>query len=227
MNPDLWSALQSTEPILEGLSRWIGVLIAVLGAGLSAPHGVKRLAANPTDKIVQGLRAMRSWLAKFIPCFQKSEEIHAGVANMMLTATGGTAFGRSSSWSPDADIEVRVSQLRDHLLSVEKYVEHVDSQVNQRVNKVSDDLVRLEQKHEQTSESLKATIHATEHQALEVEATGLPLIASGIVLSGISQELAAVAPIGWIVLLAGIAIATCMTIKSVKSGIWKSTADGV
>lgn len=213
-----WLALLSLEQVL----KWTGVILALVGAVLSAPHGVRQLGADISSGTHWAFYAAWDFLGRLIPRWRR--RIPATVMEPQgigsVEAFGKTRFS-VENWTPEADIETRVNQLKDLIDSLAKEMREGFEDASKAITEHDTELARMEQLWSQTKAEFLKRLEDNDAKAALVDAAGLPVIAAGVFLSGVPAELAAVPVVGWAFWLASVGVLVWCSCKSKRGGAWK------
>lgn len=200
---DWWAAALSWED--HRVLRTLGVFLAVLGAVLVSPHGFKRLVYLTQQWIAGIYWAIRG----------RSIAVFAPVAR----ATTGKLSARgvaSTSIPPDASTEEKVRLLELDLNQLKSTVQNDYDELSGKISKLGGLVGNVDQR----VEVLLARLQQERDQTVTLDAAGLPVIAWGIILSGVPQELAADPQIGWFFIVLGLILGFAMLRKTVRDGAW-------
>ncbi|MGO4385716.1 hypothetical protein [Specibacter sp. RAF43] len=170
---DWGSWFQGTGGLLEPMNRYVGVGMALLGACVAAPAGCKHLL-----RISRGWAAAgRRWFTEVLPFLRREVPVVSGAGQVgVVVELTGRAFGHNRSWTPEADADIRIAELHDYVVSVEKYVDYKVEEYEGRFLDISNSLSRIEQRIEKTSHTMSTTFEVNEKRAAQVDAIGLPVI---------------------------------------------------
>jgi hypothetical protein len=169
---------------LEGLNKWGGVLMAIVGAALTVPQAV-RLHLRPIK--IAGQRAWREvkqalGLTKPVTISPRSIE-----SNFSGVGTPGVIM--HPTWPANGSAEEQHAWIRGEMCRIEKRLtDHVEN--NEKViRNVKLDLKSLEERVFQTTAGLQGQLDAKEAETIKIDSIGLLPILSGIVLTGVPEEL--------------------------------------
>lgn len=205
MTPGQWllDFFWNNTPFLEGAIKWVGVAIAVTGAMLVAPQATKHFFSTRVGKPIAVIaRAIRSlWVRP------QDESIEP------VTATRSVSYGigtptvvQSAPLKERATLEEKFQWLRDHVEFLHdtwqrtaKRLDEVDQLTRQELD-VLRSRVDVEVKRAQSQ------IEKIERDSVQIDATGLPPIITGIILTGVPGELASCKIVGWVILAVSIGL---------------------
>ncbi|MEQ4723176.1 hypothetical protein [Nonomuraea sp. B19D2] len=175
--------------ILAEVNKGVGVVIAVIGAIIISPAGWRAL-----------LQPSASWMrAQFDRIRKPSPQ------PLSLSASGsGETFGNTTIMNAPPP-RLTDQPVADQVAMVYAYLRSVEGRLNQLMTSLADEksardkqLAELAATLQGRFDKLEDRMIEQERQAARIDARGLPVIATGIVLSGIPEWLAALPlRIGW------------------------------
>jgi hypothetical protein len=172
--------------------RWIGVAVAVAGAILATPAGIASLSVYVQQQRHEAMALARRLLRR-----PSSVTIHLPTARITLTAPTGHVH-IWQPWLPEANFELKIDILH-------KQIDILQGEINElraEMDRTSDDLQRKINEAEARVEGLvrqvSSEIPGERSEASRVDARGFGPIALGIILAGVPDGLATVAPVGWL-----------------------------
>jgi hypothetical protein len=179
--------------------RWVGVAVAVAGAILATPDGIASLW-----RFIKRRHGTVLAFARRLLRLRRDAIVH-GVTATGHIATGGRAHvSKWQPWLPRADGSLKIEILH-------KQVDMMLEQLNElRIQsyKISDDLEKkikdAEARVVGQVRQLSSELRGERSQASRVDARGLGPIALGIVLTGLPDELATIATVGWLAIAASV-----------------------
>lgn len=183
------SFLSDVNEWLPDVNRVVGVFIALFGAFVVAPAGSKVLR----ESFRQRFRALFSRGGENIPgSVTGSGGLSAGVAFL------GSARGRA--WDdPGAAVEERIETLHRYIAEIEGQLDAVNQRLGKEVSSRERAQAEFKELLETGMAELRRLLDDRERQSAHIDARALPVIATGIVLSGV-PDLLALPPygIGWV-----------------------------
>lgn len=211
-----WSLSNALTWEDELILRATGVLLALLGAVLTSPHGWKRMLFLIKFWLKSRLIVAQMWLSQYFKFIRRpSTTVYAGSAGGG-TGTLSARVVAGTNIPPDASLETKLALMEVALRNLQNLVnsdfDHLDKKVTEVKNLVSE-------VSDKTAE-LHAKMVKAQEDAASIDAAGIPVIAFGVLLSGIPRELATFPVVGWIVLASSIGLAFAMTHKTIKDGAW-------
>jgi hypothetical protein len=188
--------------------RWIGVAVAVAGVILATPDGIASawlsVKREHRKAIAFGRRLLR------LPAHSVAR---AGTAHGRMTL-GGRAHGhRWRQWLPHAGPLLKIDILHQQVDILLEEINKLRTQIDQTGDNLRKEIREAEGRVIAQVRQLAAEMQGERTQASHVDARGFGPIALGIIMTGLSNELAAVPPGGWLGWLA-IAVAVFWTIRA-------------
>jgi hypothetical protein len=138
--------------LLEEITRWVGVMLAIIGTVVVAPSGARRLWSSMTDGMRPGARRVRSWLARFLPFLRRNAMVHTASATVRVTSGGSgavTTVGRA--FHQDAPVAEQIAALHS-------YISRVEEQVNLLAEQLSHETTSREQDDAELKRALQWTV---------------------------------------------------------------------
>jgi hypothetical protein len=179
--------------------RWVGVAVAVAGAVLATPDGIASLWRFIKQRHGKVLAFVRHLLR-----LRRDAVVHGVTATGHMTMGGRAHVSKWQPWLPRADGHLKIEILH-------KQVDIMLEQLNElRIQsyKISDDLekkiMEAETRVVGQVRQLSSELRGERSQASRVDARGLGPIALGIVLTGLPDELATMAAVGWLAIAASL-----------------------
>ncbi|MEV4474656.1 hypothetical protein [Nonomuraea sp. NPDC049504] len=176
--------------VLAAVNRWVGVIVALVGAIVAAPDGTRMI-----------YRTTRGWAVKsFNKLTRRSQVIQvSGIGESAIASDDLTVTKTGWSWKEDAPVEEQIGSIR-------AYISDIEGRLNGMINALSTErqarqaaITGLAQELERTADQLTTLIDQKDQRAARVDARGLPLIGCGIFLNGVPEELAGIPlHLGWL-----------------------------
>jgi hypothetical protein len=168
--------------VLIGVVRFVGIGVALLGAFVTAPAGSQRLARD----LLNTARRVGRTILRHLPWYHHSVSVHVpsihGTAAMGLPTV--TISASASVWSPNAPVAEQIERLRLRTDRLATELERLRDDHRKEVQDLRQQIEALQADHEHALAALRAELEGRERLAAQIDATGLPLIGLGIVLSG-------------------------------------------
>jgi hypothetical protein len=186
---------------LADVLRVEGVVVALVASFLAAPYATRHLWERVKQRLGEarqlvGSLAKRLW--RWLTGGARTVQVHPanmafeGEAVMPVTAS------LTTSWTVNADDELtlRVERLERRMGEVNERVTMLDEKVQAEATERRKAIDALIERFSEDVQSVRDKLAAREQDALRVDATALPVIGLGIVLSGIPDFLAASTGLG-------------------------------
>lgn len=214
---------------LELVLKCTGVVLGMVGAALSSPLGVKhglgkfgQKAGVVLDKLDALDKRVEAYLRKVFRRPGKTPATQEIAVPGIASLEGfGTLQATGFAWTPGADLETRVEQLR---LRMDYLTTQMDRRFEETLQTIQDhelELQKLRQLWEELLREVRDRWDENERKTARVQAHGLPVIAVGIFLSGVPKELSDIPVLGWLALVAAGVLTTLCVRESEKSGAWE------
>ena len=148
-------------------------------------------------------------MARFLPFLRRDVSITV----VSGTGTGSlgvavTLTGSGRVWHPTAPIAERIEALRKHISEIEGRLNEVTQELRQETSERERVVAEIGVKLNAEMIELRHLMSKQERQSARIDARGLPVIAFGVVLSGVPDELASIPyGIGWLAPALGFAAA--------------------
>ncbi|MEV0382869.1 hypothetical protein [Nonomuraea sp. NPDC050643] len=204
---DIVAAL-TDDAYLSGINKWVGVIIAMVGAMIAAPDGTKMVIRAPAAR-ARGL--INRWRA---PATQSRS------VSVSATATLGalTATATARSWKPGDPVDDRIEALRAHISVLEGHLNQTARAVDEEKSAREAAISELGNELRVGLDELHKLLEQKDRQLARVDARALPLIGFGIVLSGVPEELAGfLGSLGLLLPVAGFAWMVWILVKVERS----------
>lgn len=215
------AATQAAGPTESDWIRWAGVLITAVGTLVAAPSGVVRLLRAVAATVV-----LIWWLLKLVFSKKARAEVGRGVGgflkvmgSMFLKLLAGkepeaappaTPGKTQIRWEEGESLEGKLERLRswleqafEQISDVRREAQSADAELQKSLGQLSDDLQKV-------NADLTSRMDAAEKQAAAIDSRGILLLGAGVILTGIPDELARVAWIGWVVVGVSVFVMLCV-----------------
>lgn len=189
---------ESAQGLID-LTRWLGLGIAVLGAILANPEAT----AHAWGKFHERVNRVRGFLARFLPFLRRHGKVLA--TNAQGWATG--AFNVTSSargivgWGPDASVEHKLDLLDQRTLALHREVGQLQADLTQMEARLKGQLAEAVESLRGEASEMRAAVDAFRKETVRTDASALPLIVLGVVISGIAPDAARVQVWFWVLVL--------------------------
>jgi hypothetical protein len=191
--------------------RRVGVLIALIGAGVAAPNGLFWLMQTTRSTGISVWLKFRAVLG--YPVTRHMTDVDGGMAVMLAKMTVGA---EAMAWSPNASADEKADLLYKQMVEAYQKIESVRRECETRDGETRALIEGRAGKLEASYHELRRLLEAQEHWEARVDGRGLLLIGLGILLTGVPDELAAFALIGWL-MVAFSALSAVVIVLAVRS----------
>lgn len=219
------AATQAAGPTESDWIRWAGVLITAVGTLVAAPSGVARLL-----RAVAGTVTGIWFLLTLI--FSKKARAKvgrglAGVFKAFAIVIAGALAARAAPepsadipgkipirWAKGESLEAKLEHLRrgleqafEQISDVRRDAKAADAELQKSLDQLSDELQKV-------NADLTSRMNAAEQQAAAIDSRGILLLGAGVILTGIPDELARVAWVGWVAIGVSVFVMLCVLLAS-------------
>lgn len=202
--------------VLANVNQVVGVGIAVVGLVVTAPSGTKKLFVSTWGWLQRRQGQVRHHLARLLPFLRRDGTVQGTTAVGTAMATfGGVASAEGWAWSASSPADERIEALRKHLMEVEGRLNDVRRQLRDETRTREQSLAELERRIRLELGQLQQSIISRDQQSARIDARGLPVVAAGIVLSGLPDELAGfLYPLGWLWVIIAVVLCVGATVSA-------------
>ena len=199
--------------LLADVNRWVGVLAAMVGAVIAAPSGARELVTSTWRWLQRRGNQVHHHLARLLPFLRRDGTAQGTSAVGSAIATSWAVLTAEGwAWPASAPTDERIEALRKHILEVEGRLNDVRRQLRDETRAREQSVAELERKIRIEIEQLQQSIISRDRQSARIDARGLPVIAAGIFLSGVPDQLAHfLYPLGWLWVF--IVVTVCMVVS--------------
>lgn len=169
--------------ILTHMNKWVGVIIALVGAFIAAPDGARLIFQSTAS-------AARDLVAK-VRRSGAPQDVRAVTGSGSMTLGGLAMAATGRVWTPGASIDERIDALRKQVLEVEAKVAGIQADVLKERGERQEAIAELARTVHVKVDELHALLAEKDKQAARIDARGLPVVGAGIFLSGVPEYLAA------------------------------------
>lgn len=200
--------------VLIDVLRLVGVAVALLGAVITAPSGTHQLVSSVLDV----MRRSGRFVMRHLPWHHRRD------VNIQITPAGATSTARvgfatatsGSAWSPDDPIDEKIERLRKRTEALSTEIEQLRTEHRNDVAVLRTELDRLKADHQGQLAALRAEQAARDRQAAKIDATGLPLIGLGIVLTGWPDQWLPTALAAFFLFAVAVVVASTLKRRSIR-----------
>jgi hypothetical protein len=207
--------------VLEQCLKWTGVALALVGTAVTTPSGTQHALRSVKQFILRLRHSLRSFLSRFIPYLRRDMQVYIADGIALTSSGTGTLAARGHTWEPNGSNEAKIAHLYAYVVSVEQQLDAAVVQMNQRADGMDARLSEIHERLESATDSIKHEFSKRDESSKRIDATGLPMLGSSVVLSGVTNELASVPSLGWICFAGGVLILVGLTAVSIRSGAWR------
>ncbi|PRB44312.1 hypothetical protein CQ020_03635 [Arthrobacter sp. MYb23] len=222
MTPGQWllDFFWTNDDLLEASNKWGGVLMAITGAMIVAPQACKHaLGATVGVAITKISMGIRSALARR----------HGGTLSQVTAVRsisfdshfGAATATQSLRFEEKATVAEKVTWLKNQLEFIDARWQNAAARLDEIDQMTRRQLQELDTGVHAELKELRDQVGRIERDSVQIDATGLPPILAGIILTGVPEELAGWGVFGWMIFLifAGGTIAAAS--RSYSSGNWR------
>ncbi|WP_156507348.1 hypothetical protein [Arthrobacter sp. OY3WO11] len=207
--------------LLEGLNKWGGVAMAIIGAALTVPYAVRHSIRSMVERVrtfAATVQAGVKELIRRLRCQPKEVQSDFGSEGNLGAVGHDPSVHISDPWPTDGSIDDKHTWIRSELQRIERrHQDHIEN--NERV---ISHLKGLHKGTRKTIEEMQTEMKAQEAAAITIDTIGLLPILSGIILTGVPEELSKTGVFGWCLLIGASAITIRAMRRSKTSGVWKA-----
>jgi hypothetical protein len=136
-----------------------------------------------------------------------------------MATFGAVLSAEGWAWPAGAPADERLEALRQHLIEVEGRLNEVRRQLRDETHAREQSVAELERRIRGELEQLQQSIISRDQQSARIDARGLPVIAAGIVLSGLPDDLAGfLYPLGWLWVIITVVVSVGVSVSA-----WRDT----
>ncbi len=185
---------------LSDLLRYTGIATALVGTVVVAPHAFLDILARSRARAIRVVRAAQQAARRLLRRPQ-GQPFEARAVSATLSG-GGHAHASVTSTVRRADVPVKeqIDRLREEIADVRNSVSSVQADLNAERQQREAGVAAAQAAVAAKAAEIHGRIDTQEAQSQELDTRGLPPVAFGIVLSGVPDELAHFAWLGWLFL---------------------------
>jgi hypothetical protein len=189
---------------LEDPARWLGVVIAVLGALAANPDATAHGWNTFWGQVQQGARRSRGYLARFIPALRKIATVQEVSATLSASLGGVSVSARGIvGWGPRATLDQQIAMLDARTRSLDKELGELGQTVSQMDTRMRAELADAVRVLRGEAGNIRKSVEELRLDIVHSDASALPIIVVGFALTGLAPDAASV-PM-WLGLLALVA----------------------
>ena len=195
--------------------RWIGIVISVIGAAVTAASGLGWLLQLAKDFLTRLGRGSWRWIRTFFGR-HRGKSPGTSALDALTQITGTLRTDAEYGWKEDETVEQKVERLHGNVTSLRKDVNELVARNDSDHKEIEDRLRAQERRLNSEVHRIEGLIQGVESDAARADGRGLIPVMFGIVLLGIPDGLADHGFVGWP--LAGTAIIATLV---VVGAAWK------
>lgn len=208
--------------LLIDFSKRGGVIMAAIGALVAAPDGFKAW-------LIRGVAKIRVFPALWLRLRQlfrpPSQTARPYSIPSELRIGGSLNLAPGLHWEEGADDSKKVGWLKDEVVRLEAKLRTDIAALVGRDKQHESDLLELRDRLTDDINRLQRQLDEKEAKTAQIDALGLLPITSGIVLSGIPEDVASWGVTGWITWFAAAGSTLFAVVVSWKKGHWHSVEE--
>lgn len=174
---------------LSDLTRWLGIVVAIVGAVLANPDATEHAVREFRDRWVARWRRFRGSLAGYLKFLRRNATIDS-------TPSGASAAGGTTQVSTQVSIawNVEAATKKDlaFLIEVTELLSKSVSKLWQRMDMVTilfkDQLNEAVESLREATDQVDKALDAFRSDVVRSDASALPIIVIGVALSGLSPD---------------------------------------
>ena len=172
--------------------RWVGVAVAVVGGVLATPDGVASVWRWVKQRHGSVMALARRMLRR-----PRDVTVQLGPTLGTMSFGGRGYVDKWQPWLPHANVDQRIDVLHEQVDILVDRINELRKQIDQAGDDLQKNLKEAETRVTKQVRELAADVRGERSQASRVDARGLGPIALGIVLTGLTDELATFAWVGY------------------------------
>jgi len=201
---------------LEDPTRWLGVVITLLGALVINPSATEHYMRDVADRGVAAARQARGYLARYIPALRRNAEVRAVTAAVSTSWGNATATARGIvGWSATATTDEKLSLLDERSRRLHDEIGELQADLRTTEKRLSKEHAEAVAALRNEGRELREAFEAFQQESVRADASALPVIVVGVVLGGLADDASGFPVWLWslgLVLVCGYAIRRCWVI---------------
>jgi hypothetical protein len=178
---------------LEDPARWVGVLLAVAGALLANPDATAHGWATFQVWLRRKREKARGWLARYIPWLRRSGNIQVNSGMAVSSEVAGSLTARGFKPLADsADLDEKVQILDERTERLHKEVGELQRSLRKTEKHPRRDLNAAVADLRDEAHTIQQNVDTLRLAIIHSEASALPIIVAGLVLTGLAPDAASV-----------------------------------
>ena len=190
---------------LEDLSRWLGVVITLLGALVINPAASEHFVRGIVGQGGRGSRRVCILLARFIPWLRRDMTIQGatGTGAALRGTVTGTARG-IAGWAVGATVDQKLDVLEARTQVLHEEVGELQTALRKAEKQLKRDLARAVHRLRSEANEIRDAVDAFRQETVNANASALPVIVVGVVLAGLAPDAARFQVWAWLLFLTGL-----------------------
>jgi hypothetical protein len=175
---------------LEDLTRWLGMAITVVGALAVNPDATANAWHSFQGQVVRSWRPLRGFLARLIPCLRRNTNVLAGTASGLASLNvAATGYARGVvGWGPNATTAAKIAILDRRTLALDKELGELQRKVDTVEKRLRNALADAVAELRGEAVAIRETVEDLRRETVRLDASALPIIVVGFVLSGLAPD---------------------------------------
>ena len=187
---------------LEDPTRWLGVVITLLGALVINPKATEHYLRGIADRAVAATTQARGFLARFIPALRRDAQVHA-VTAAMSTSWGnftGTARG-IVGWSDTATVDEKLALLDERSRRLHDEIGDLQADLRKTEKRLCQEQAKVVAALRDEDRQIREALEAFQQESVQSNASALPVIVAGAVLGGLADDASEFQVWAWLLFL--------------------------
>ncbi len=199
--------------MVEAITRWVGVTITLVGAFIVSPAATVALLGRWQRRTVKAMRRVEDVVRRIVRRPRTIHlAVHDSVAVLGTASATLTAHGMASGEAPDQSVEGRLDRLEQRAAAAEARLAEVTHQAAADRTAIREELGKVAEEQRAGTAEVHTRLDHAERQAVEVDAAALPVVALGVIVSGLSPDAHRLPLVLWALLLVA---AVTLTVRGV------------
>ncbi|WP_454859089.1 hypothetical protein [Promicromonospora soli] len=205
---------------LEDFTRWLGIVIAVVGALVANPEATGHAWGSFWGTVGQAIVWARTLLARIIPWLKAKPSgqhvVPGGIAGALPGLTGH--MRGMVDWRKDATVEEKVAVLDQRTRAMDKELGELQQALTRTNERLRAELAEKVGELRRETEELRGDVRALESDRVKLDASALPIIVLGVLVTGIAPDAVRVQLWAWwLLLLLAVAITWWRVVAIVRA----------
>lgn len=202
---------------VEAITRWVGVGITLVGAFVVSPAATFVVLGRWRQRTVTAARRSESAYRRIV---RRPKKVELTLQGSIAASGGGSATvtvtTTGSGEAVDESLEGRLRRLERRAAAAEARLAEADTRAARERAEVRAELGRLRDEQRAAAAGLHARLTHSAAQAIEVDAAALPVVALGVLVSGLSPDADRLPLVLWGALLAAAVVLTMRAVRDAR-----------